>query len=118
MPGPDAGTAQRRGGPRPRTQTQGEEALVRARTPAPATRRPAGCLPPRPAPRTQAPRADPRLARSGGVAPERVGGAGRGRAGLSAAPRAQPERPTVDLAQGWAEVGSRPVTWVARFRLV
>lgn len=97
MPGPDAGTAQRLGGPWPRTHTQGEEALVRAHTPAPAARRPAGCLPPRPAPRTQAPRADPRLARSGGVAPERVGGADRGRAGLSAAPRAQPERPTGKL---------------------
>lgn len=70
---------------------------MRARTPAPAARRPAGCLPLGPAPRTQAPRADPRLARSGGVAPERVGGADRGRAGLNAAPRAQPEWPTVEL---------------------
>lgn len=119
MPGPDAGTAQRLGGPWPRTHTQGEEALVRARTPAPAARRPAGCLPPRPARRTQARRADPRLARCGGVAPERVGGADHGRAGLSAGPRAQPERPTGKLRAraGWAEVGSQPVTWVARFLL-
>lgn len=122
MPGPDARTAERRGGPRPRTHTQGEEALVRARVPAPTTSRPAACLPPRPAPRARARelRADQLLARSGGVAREREGGVDREPANLRVAPRAQPARHTAERrvraeGGGWSPRGA--VTRIAHFHL-
>jgi hypothetical protein len=132
MPGPDAGTAQRRGGLRPRTHTHGEEALVRARVSPPRrlVDQPAGSLhdPPRPAPtrpnpraRARALRADQRLARSGGVALEREGGADRERAVLRATPRAQPARHAAELrvrAEGGGSESARArraVTRMGRF---
>lgn len=95
MPGPDAGTAQCRGWPPPRTHTQGEEALVRARVPALATRRPAAVslrAPPRA--RVREHRGSTAACANGGVAREREGGADRERADLRAAPRAQPAQHT------------------------